>query len=58
MGLNAPIFCFSQTVICYLLFVIVMLETEKIRFWKLSTVNCNAPYIVVVMNNVNVFVYV
>ena len=35
-----------------------MLETEKIRFWKLSTVNCNAPYIVVVMNNVNVFVYV
>ena len=35
-------FCFSQTVICYLLFVIVTLENEKIRFWKLSTVNCNA----------------
>ena len=26
-----------ETVICYLLFV-----TQKIRFWKLSTVNCNA----------------
>ena len=28
---------FPKTVICYLLFV-----TQKIRFWKLSTVNCNA----------------
>ena len=31
-----------ETVICYLLFVIVMLENAKNVFWKLSTVNCNA----------------
>ena len=30
-------FCFPQTVICYLLSV-----TQKNRFQKLSTVNCNA----------------
>ena len=32
-----PVFFFSKTVICYLLFV-----TQKIHLWKLSTVNCNA----------------
>ena len=35
-------FCFSLLTNCYLLSVIVTLENEKIRFWKLSTVNCNA----------------